>query len=631
MEQDLVYNGQTYTWNWQLFGYSTLIGDSLGDISDKLFEVPNNKKPKATQEMCRKIAALLSLQGKNLIKQEDGLYRQDAFLMAMDYLSKQGYDINFEGNVFMGGMSARRINPREEAKTGHHREKRLILKLIFTILDISFKGDIKLPGYYDQKNVEGKLEYSSLYILGRELKNLGGDYYVFGEKLFANVWEKERSFLRQTIDKFEHFLRYCRSLTNEQRRLGIDAINQYREEKNYPSKYVQSGPQFYLIEMLQIALSNEIGRYISLSEMGTMYKGRNANDKPKQIDYFSRRLRVKKSNNDKKTISKFSEKALKDLKDWIKNPIEWYMIKDSIRIDYRIELSGKNLEIARTAIDQYSKFVYGEAEQYLVPSDSPNKDNSKIFEILRSAYSRHPHLNPDFGERHLTLNSLVMDILKDEKIYNEAYNGKPLSNKKILLLVERARSDLLQIYAYNEYNDLVNELQRQNRWIAYTGLAKDDFISYQVQSKEYANQIRSGLRPLPKTEKKKYFSKFFDPFVAQLQTEILLRMWGYKDAMTGDYIPIDPKTSNPQVKVNRHHFKISDPNNKIECWIEVLVPLTTTSHGAAHTKHWESFFSRAMEAMMSGEFNRLLDILSEEWKKENIKEYRDWLKKKKFI
>ena len=74
-------------------------------------------------------------------------------------------------------------------------------------------------------------------------------------------------------------------------------------------------------------------------------------------------------------------------------------------------------------------------------------------------------------------------------------------------------------------------------------------------------------------------------------------MWGYRDAMTGEKIKMDSKTGRPLVKVNRHHFKISDPNNKIECWLEVLVPLIDSSHGAAHTKKWEEFFGNAVNAM----------------------------------
>jgi len=64
------------------------------DLADSFRKIADNKKPKATKEMWITIAALHSLQGKNLFRTEDGLYRSDALKMSMEFLAEQGYDIS---------------------------------------------------------------------------------------------------------------------------------------------------------------------------------------------------------------------------------------------------------------------------------------------------------------------------------------------------------------------------------------------------------------------------------------------------------------------------------------------------------------------------------------------------------
>jgi len=85
----------------------------LSHISDYIenmkgvFEVSDTQKPIASWTMVRKLAAMLSLQGKNLFRKKDGLYRSDAILSAIQYLANQDFDIG--ELTFWGALPPERI------------------------------------------------------------------------------------------------------------------------------------------------------------------------------------------------------------------------------------------------------------------------------------------------------------------------------------------------------------------------------------------------------------------------------------------------------------------------------------------------------------------------------------------
>lgn len=269
---------------------------------------------------------------------------------------------------------------------------------------------------------------------------------------------------------------------------------------------------------------------------------------------------------------------------------------------------------------------------YIIPEGILYEKELKIFEILRHAYSKHPQINPNYGSKEISSNYLFRDIYQRKGVFRKINDGKnpQLTVKTLRFLIQKSRKDLLHLFANDEYNDFIRAVKDLNPWVVYLYSPNEKIISYfnkeEKYLKEWAKQVRSGLIPSPDKE---YHPDFNKAEFRHIQTEILLRMWGYRDAMTGELV-ID-KSGNLLHKISRHHYKISDSDNKIECFISALVPLMDQSHGKAHTNEWESFFTKAVIYIQEGDFSELVNHLSTKWDTNNIKEYEKWLKKYGFI
>ena len=116
--------------------------------------------------------------------------------------------------------------------------------------------------------------------------------------------------------------------------------------------------------------------------------------------------------------------------------------------------------------------------------------------------------------------------------------------------------------------------------------------------------------------KEHYFKLFLNYYnkVADEQISILKKLWGGRDARTGNLI-------SGQI-VTRHHYKLGD-KNKVDCRISALVPVLRKFHhtrGQPHTDIWVERFSDAVNYIEQG-----LAYIPLWWKQEYRTAYKRYL------
>lgn len=363
--------------------------------------------------------------------------------------------------TFWGGLAPEgRINEPD-----YHAEHRLILKLIFTFLDIqSSKSDIMLPGYFvaDDANIADTFSgaRSALLLLGEKLSALGGHFYHFGETLFKESWQKQTFFKQGLIDRLEHFFEYSRSTTQAQARIGLEAIDQYRKDKGYDTRRTHEF-EYDLVWDLQAAISSQLDRWVSLREMGVMFKGRDATGQPLGDDFFFRRVQG--------TPMRVRQDSLGELMLWIENPISW----EHKGIEYKIELQGADLELARQAILAYNVREYQGKNVYIYNEESSNAKTERIFQALLIAYSKHPAINKGFNKKGITFRQLFEGTIGKYRTFHRYYKeGKPLTERLCRHILFQAHKDALHLYVPLEFRSLLKAISQQipHWWI----LNRDD-------------------------------------------------------------------------------------------------------------------------------------------------------------
>ena len=586
-----------------------MINRKATDPRGKIFELQNIQYPDVEGLTVREILNLLSTTtylGEQIYLGEVGSRgvineKVRALIMAKAFA---GLPLNsFEDAILSitallhgwGGPSEKQFNkildvsPVRSPNTDHrldpasdyHHERRFMLKLVFAFFHISYKGGIKLPGYFELHS-EGSFtgETSALLELGRLFKQRSGTFYQFGESLFKDAWQKNTRFWPATMDRLEHFYMYSRALTARQRGLSLMAVQDYRASQGYFTRDPRfNGREWDLARTLQTALSNQLGHYISISEMAIMFKGRKVDLKPKQDDFFRRRLYTS-------TRMRFSTKSLKDLMDFVTNPIEWkFGVAGNLR-QYRVQLAGVNLALARNAILDYQNIVWGAVRSpYLIPANAPNGDELLILEILRLAYSKHPHLNPNYGVKEISQKTLFEDIIGLKRTFDRYLdNNIPFSSRLLTYIYRHARMDLLQWHAPQEYADLCRAMSIYSR----------EFKSYWITDQ----RLLSNLRFAPTSNQ---YPSTWTSTVKRMQREVLAVWFATRDALTGDRI---------LGTASLHHWQISNPFRKVDCSLSynlntgrlpALVPLSKVSHGkVGNNPIYEQTFRDALLSVLRG-------------------------------
>jgi len=324
-----------------------------------------------------------------------------------------------------------------------------------------------------------------------------------------------------------------------------------------------------------------LGRHISINEMAIMFKGRKTSGKPKQEDFFRRRLQSS-------TPMRLSTKSLKDLMSFINNPISWEYGAFGSLTTYQLELTGNNLKLAQNSIMDYQELVWGNAKlPYLVPDNAPNRDELLIFEILRLAYSKHPHLNPTYGIKEISQKTLFEDrrFIGLRRTFDRYLdNQRPLPARLLNFIYRKARLNLLQWYAPQEYADLCRALNTYSR----------EFRTYWIKDQHLLNHL--GLAPAMND-----YPSAWTKSVRNMQREILAVWFAGRDAFTGDLL-INT--------AHLHHWQISNLLRKTDCSLNfnlntgrlpALVPLSARSHGTVgNNPRYESLFRDALISVLKG-------------------------------
>ncbi len=525
-----------------------------------LFDVSGIQKPIATIADVQKIGALLQFFGVNIYRTESGLWKQDPHLMALNELMRLGYSWTQEAMVYGGGMAPGAIpNPRPaipsfNARAGHHREKRLMLKLIHSFFILNSKNMFKLPGYTGQY-ITKEGEYKSyLKALGETLEDLGGTFYGYKSQSLYEIWRLETSMQPSTVDKLEHFYLYNELLCQETRSIGLEAIRLFRIEKGFITRDISPNKaEWDLTKILQKAYSSELNKYISIAKLGDLL----TNDER----YF------------RKSLFRTQILEFRDFK------IQDFLIK------IQTDLTGDNYKLAESALNRYLQLRQrGKVFSYSVPSHVPHKSELEILNLLREAYTFHPTLNPSPGKA-MTFRYLFRNTLGKYTSFRRISKGiNPISDKKLDFIYRKARQDLLQFFAPQQYADLMRALNR-----------------YKPQFKSYWKldvYLLSNLKVAPLSNQ--YPSTWTDR-VKRMQRIILGRLFAGKDALTGQ-----PLTSTAHL----HHWKFSNPYKKMDCSLvynlqtgrlPALVPLSASSHGLVQNNPaFEAIFEDALKRVLTG-------------------------------
>lgn len=274
--------------------------------------------------------------------------------------------------------------------------------------------------------------------------------------------------------------------------------------------------------------------------------------------------------------------------------------------DYALEM-GYNEERLRT---------------YYVPPDATNQQELEIIAILKAAYSKHDVFKsarnqPTKGK--LISNDLLYETIlgrgKGNLLRNIIDSGRSIPVRLLKHIMKVVKRDSLHLLAFGEYVDLYKALHKYNP--LFMVRYKQNYQYYYDVTEESFLYYLKNIQ----TRVDDYAPGFNSPSVRKTQINILLDQLGGRDAKTGELVR-DPKTLELLKKIIRHHFKISNRYNKMDCSISALVPLTDASHGAAHTAIWEQRFTTLKWFVERG-----LPFIPSWWSKQNQKDHADYLRK----
>lgn len=501
---------------------------------------------------------------------------------------------------------------RKPGLVGHHRTKRFILKLIDAFFDLSYDSNIKLPGYF-KLHPEGTLtgDTSALLELSRKLNDLGGDFYSFGEFLFKDAWQKEQIFWPATVDKFEDFFTYCTALNQKQAASGLQAVDDYVKEMGYYTRLTTAGKlEWDVAKDLQTAISRELGRWVSLREMGTMFRGREYSGNPSDDSFFIRRIQG--------TEQKFRKDSIGDLLSWIEDIISW----NHDGVDYSIQLSGDNYNLAKHSLSLYNDHVYNSKNVYVVDEEAPNVKSLKIINTLLLGYSEHPGINKNFAKKGIAFRPLFERL--------EAYNWRvcrgesiEFSEKQVKHLLFKAKEDAMQLFAPRKFQTLINQIKDlyPHWWLTTFGMGKVDtytlkdmihyYRTYEPRMENYYKLALMNPSLVSQHSINRYYPGFLgspgqsvDGFLKRQQARIMLRQWGGRNPIDGTRIPTD-SLGYPLVSITAHHYEYAaiNPLNFYDCRISALVPILSADHlptGTVHTIQWYNRFRLSKEAIAEG-------------------------------
>ncbi|MFW9825484.1 MAG: hypothetical protein ACFFE4_21255 [Candidatus Thorarchaeota archaeon] len=476
-----------------------------------------------------------------------------------------------------------------------------------------YRGQLKLPGYFEL-HPEGALsgETSSLLELGREFNRLGDQFYGFSESLFKETWQGDQVFWANSIDKFRDFFTYCRALSQNQVSKGLKAVEEYRKEMGYYTRMTTAGRnEWALARDLQTAISNQLGRWVSLREMGIMFRGRDILGNPNDDSFFTRRMQGNKQ--------KFRKDSIGDLLLWIANPINW----ESKSISYTIQLNGDNYNLAKQSILLYNARVYNNKNVYIVDEDATNTKSLRIITTLLLAYSDHPWINTNFGKKGIAFRPLFEHLgAYNWRIFRTGFKEE-LSVRQARHLLFKAHEDALHLHNSRGFLVLCRQIRDLHPYWWYTTfgignldtyIMKDMILYHRTYEQKMENYYKLALidpiLTLPYSNNR-YYNGFLaapgqpvDSFLKKQQARILIRQWGGRSPTNGRKINTDSH-GYPKESITAHHYEYAaiNPLNYYDCRISALVPIPDAEHlpsGTPHTLLWYNRFRLSKEAIAMG-------------------------------
>ena len=194
---------------------------------------------------------------------------------------------------------------------------------------------------------------------------------------------------------------------------------------------------------MQVAVSNELGIYIGVSELSTIFKGWDG--------YFRRIIHHTERNN-------IGARTLNQIINMMEEQIT-YTFKGR---EVSFQLRGENLKIIEDAINVYREVRLKDVKyKYVIPLDAPNRQDILIIDMLRFAYSKHPLYNPSGKE--ITYGKLHTIINKD---FQSVYDNKHrFTSRTVEYILRRISLDLLDYYAPIQYDMLYAELSSYKTYV----------------------------------------------------------------------------------------------------------------------------------------------------------------------
>lgn len=493
---------------------------------------------------------------------------------------------------------------------GHHREKRLILKLIFIFQHISYRGINKLPGWTGHW---GRGAKSALRQLGLLFKEMGGDIYTLNDLYFAHLWKRgegiEREIEAFQLHKFIDFLEdinYIRKngiMNEQQRQKAITAFKQYRHEKvlqagiKYMSlEYSINKDEWNLVHLLQKAYKFKFQRYVTYSEIGREW----FNDPM----YFRRLHTI-----DRKQFQDAHLQMMRDI-------IYGKSAPSNSRFDWT--LTGMSREYVLKAIDQCSPANEGEFS-YLVSKNDPPE--TILLNLFRYAFSVLR------GGEFISFSEMVTNELGKSRTYLMIWSRRGLPARDIDHIIRTLENRGLRLINERLYQTIMSAVSN------YNGMYKEYYIRYEKQLLQHYNMER--INPNKRNE---YPSLFSREEVINYQREILYIFQGGRDLLTGEkfvdmykrinpdglsQLELDNMANDDLIKktmkyIHRHHYKTwSQPYNKIDCRIRSLVGLFRESHSTVtfdtqqsqyKNRKYEEMFRDAIQNILRNEAPKNWDI-----------------------
>lgn len=318
-------------------------------------------------------------------------------------------------------------------------DRKLILDLVNSFLGLS---TVKYHSKSEFINANPNLwtEDSALIKLSNVMVALGGKYYSFYLQYFAEKWTYKTEFKSDMINKMEHFFTFAKGLSSITRYLAIKALSEYQIGRGFKTRNTAVNDlEFDLIRAIQVAVSNELGKYIGVSRLSTIFKGWDG--------YFRRVLHSSERNN-------FGTRFLDQITQKIGGPISSSFMKKSVIF----QLKGENLKIIEDAIKVYREVRLKDIKyKYIIPDGAPNEQALQIIELLRKAYSKHPMINP--SNKFISYSRLFKDIMRKPTPFEHVLENKhPFTENMIDHIASQITKDLLEIYAPEEFAELNGEL-----------------------------------------------------------------------------------------------------------------------------------------------------------------------------